>query len=106
MEDGGVRVISTKLRESARGRDCTLRIPGVCNFNPETTVLAHLPCGQKGVGMKSPDMMAVFACAHCHTFIDGARFSELTAKHILTALAETQMHWVQTGLLTIKGVKV
>ncbi len=100
-----MRVISTKLRESARGQDCSLRIPGICNFNPETTVLAHLPCGQKGVGMKSPDQMAVFSCSCCHTFIDGPRFSELSAKHILQALAETQMHWVQKGLLIVKGVR-
>jgi len=101
-----VRIISTKLRESARGQDCTLRIPGICNFNPETTVLAHLPCGHKGVGMKSPDVMAVFSCSHCHTFIDSQRFAELTAKHILQALAETQMYWVQKGLITVKGMRV
>lgn len=100
-----MRVISTKLRESARMQDCSLRIPGICNFNPETTVLCHLPCGQKGVGMKSPDQMAVFGCSDCHTFIDGPRFSELSATHILTALAETQMYWVQKGLLTIKGMR-
>lgn len=101
-----MRIISTKLRESARGQDCTLRIPGVCNFNPETTVLAHLPCGQKGVGMKSPDVMAVFACSCCHTFIDSHRFGELTARHVLQALAETMMVWVQKGLIVIKGVIV
>ena len=58
-----MKVSSKKLRESARGMDCALRIPGACNHNPETTVLAHLPCGHKGVGMKSPDNMAVFACS-------------------------------------------
>lgn len=100
-----MRVISPKLRESARGQDCTLRIPGICNFNPETTVLAHLPCGMKGVGMKSPDMMAVFACSCCHAFIDGHRFGELTAKHILISLAETQVYWIEKGLITVKGAK-
>jgi hypothetical protein len=100
-----MRVVSSKLRESARMQECTVRIPAVCNWNPETTVLAHLPCGQKGTGMKSPDQMAVFACSHCHAFIDSQRFSELTAKHILTALAETQMYWIQKGLMAIKGAK-
>ena len=47
-----MRVISQKLRDSARGQDCTLRLPGICNFDSATTVLAHLPCGQKGMGMK------------------------------------------------------
>lgn len=31
----------TKLTKAARGRECQVRIPGVCNGNPETTVLAH-----------------------------------------------------------------
>ncbi|VEI70653.1 82 prophage-derived uncharacterized protein ybcO [Serratia quinivorans] len=31
----------TNLRKEAKGRDCQVRMPGICNFNPETTVLAH-----------------------------------------------------------------
>lgn len=30
------------LRKAARGRECQVRIPGVCNGNPETSVLAHI----------------------------------------------------------------
>lgn len=100
-----MRVISQALRDSARMQDCTLRIPDVCNWIPETTVLSHLPCGQKGTGMKSPDMMAVFACSDCHRFLDGSRRSELTATDLLRALAETQLYWIQAGLITIKGMK-
>ncbi len=40
----------SKLRKSVRGWDCTVRINGVCNFNPDTTVLAHL--NGAGMGMK------------------------------------------------------
>lgn len=99
-----MRVVSKKLRDSARGQDCTLRLPGVCNFNPETTVLAHLPCGHKGVGMKGPDMIAVFACSACHDRLDfRARGGDIDASDLLRALAETQMRWVAMGLLKIKG---
>jgi hypothetical protein len=100
-----VRIISKKLRASARGKDCTLRIPSVCSFNPEQTILAHLPCGHKGAGMKGPDIIAVFACAHCHSFIDGPRRHELTGMDYLRALAETQMQWVESGLITVKGMQ-
>jgi len=31
----------TNLRKEARGRNCQVRLPGICNGNPETTVLAH-----------------------------------------------------------------
>lgn len=33
--------MKVNLRKEARGRDCQVRLPGICNFNPETTVLAH-----------------------------------------------------------------
>lgn len=94
---------STKLRKSAKGQDCTLRIPGICNFNPETTVLAHLPCGQKGMGIKSPDNMAVFACSTCHDRLDArSGVAEIDWRDVLRALAETQAHWIDSGLITIK----
>lgn len=97
------RVHSKKLRDSARGQDCTLRIPGVCNGNPETTVLAHIACGQKGMGLKSPDNMAVFACSFCHDLLDGRRQGELDQRDVIRALAETQAIWISQGLMTIKG---
>ena len=98
-----MKIESTKLRASARGQDCTLRMPGVCNRNPETTVLAHLPCGQKGMGMKSPDLMAVFACSACHDRLDGrTKGEEIDWQDVLRALAETQLHWANNGLITIK----
>lgn len=63
----------TPIRRAARGQDCTLRIPDVCNFNPETTVLCHsnrLADG-KGMGIKAPDTEACFGCSACHDVLDG-----------------------------------
>jgi len=99
-----MRIISKKLRDSARGRDCTVRSKH-CNFNTETTILAHLPCGSTGMGMKSPDNMAVFACCNCHDAIDGRVKSDITELQLLRALCETQMYWIEQGLLQIQGVK-
>ncbi|HBB1356564.1 nuclease domain-containing protein, partial [Escherichia coli] len=40
------------LRKEARNRECQVRIYGVCNGNPETTVLAHYRmAGICGTGM-------------------------------------------------------
>jgi hypothetical protein len=101
-----MRVISQKLRDSARGQDCTLRIPGVCSFDSSTTVLAHLPCGQKGMGIKGPDMIAVFACSACHDRLDWRmKGGDIDGLDMLRALAETQLKWLAMGLMTIKGVK-
>lgn len=62
----------TPIRKAARGQDCTLRIPGVCNWNPETTVLCHSPYldSGRGMGLKAPDTEACFGCDACHSILD------------------------------------
>lgn len=97
-----MKVESKKIRAAARGQDCTVRLPGVCNFNPETTVLAHLPCGQRGTGIKSPDNLAVFACSACHDAIDGRTRQSIDWKDMLRALAETQLILIEKGIMVIK----
>lgn len=58
------------LRQQAKGRDCQIRLPGVCNGDPETTVLAHLNGG--GMGMKRSDLACgAWACSACHDAVDG-----------------------------------
>lgn len=54
----------SNLRKEAKGRECQVRLPGICNHNPETTVLAHYRmAGLNGVGMK-PDDILVLGHAH------------------------------------------
>jgi hypothetical protein len=61
----------TDLRRAAKGRECKVRLPGVCNFNSETTVLAHLRmAGITGAGQKAPDLLGAHACSACHAEID------------------------------------
>ena len=59
---------TSKMKQLARGQDCTLRISGVCNYNPETTVLAHV--GKHGSAKRNHDEEAVYACSDCHDAID------------------------------------
>jgi hypothetical protein len=60
------------LRKEAKGRACMVRLPGVCNFNSETVVLAHIRlAGVSGMGMKSPDLIGAWACSACHDEVDG-----------------------------------
>jgi hypothetical protein len=59
----------SKYTKSARGQDCQIRIPGVCNHDPETTVFAHLPGG--GMGAKQSDIHGAYACSDCHFWLDG-----------------------------------
>lgn len=65
------------LRKEARGRDCQIRIPGICNFNPETTVLAHYRlAGTCGGGMKPDDEQGAWSCSCCHDAIDSRTKTE------------------------------
>ena len=60
------------LRSLAKGQPCQVRLYGICNFNPDTTVLCHLRRGGiAGVGQKPPDLCGVWACSACHDAIDG-----------------------------------
>lgn len=98
-------LVSPALRKSARGRDCTLRLPG-CDGGGETTVLAHIRMfGNAGVGQKPADLFAVFACHHCHDSLDGRNRWRPDAGDILRALMETQSAWMAEGLISAKGAK-
>jgi hypothetical protein len=51
-----------------------VRVPGICNFNAETTVLAHYRLsGTCGAGIKPIDLIGAWACSACHDVIDGRR---------------------------------
>lgn len=100
------KIRSKKITDSAKGEDCTLRIPGICNGNPETTVFAHLP-GNKGTGTKNHDIFGVYACNKCHDWIDGrggeSEYEDWLDRHeqMLRALQETQIKLYQKGLLRV-----
>ena len=92
------------LRKLARGQECMVRIPGVCNHNSETTVLAHIRHQWLSRGSKPPDICGVWACSNCHDLIDGRTrhnivYGAILDNHILCALMR-QLHWyVKEGIL-------
>ena len=61
---------SKKIRESARGEACTMRIQG-CMPDRETVVLAHL--NGAGVGLKALDIHGAYLCRNCHDIYDGRK---------------------------------
>ena len=65
-------MIMTNLRKLARGKSCMVRLPGICNHDPATTVLAHYRLGGTcGAGMKPSDWQGAWACSACHDAVDG-----------------------------------
>jgi len=103
---------SKALTQSARGQNCTLNISGVCNGDPETTVLAHLPDGNGGMGIKSNDTSACFACSSCHDAIDGrtpyfrqSDNANVYDWYLRRAMNRTWVIWIDMGLITVTGYK-
>ena len=97
----------TNLRNSAKGEDCLIRLPGICNGNPATTVLAHYRLiGISGLGLKSPDMLAAFACSACHDYVDSRRISaDLSRDQVklahLEGVMRTQAYWLKQGYVKV-----
>jgi hypothetical protein len=61
-----------RIRDSARGEDCTVRLPG-CPRRPDMTIWSHHrgSAGGKGMGMKSSDRAGAYACTYCDAVYDG-----------------------------------
>lgn len=61
----------SKIRDSARGEECQVRIPMVCCHDPETTILAHGAGSDiKGIGQKTDDLISAYCCFTCHNVLD------------------------------------
>ncbi|STU62278.1 82 prophage-derived uncharacterized protein ybcO [Klebsiella pneumoniae] len=103
QQDVGVSMAN--LRKAARGRECTVRIPGYCNGNPETSVLAHYRlAGTCGTGCKPDDTQAAIACNGCHDVIDGrTKTTDFTYDELRLMHAEGVMRtleiWRKEGLI-------
>lgn len=92
----------TKLTKAARGQMCQIRIPGVCNHDPETTVLAHLPGG--GMAGKTEDIFGAHACYACHREVD--RETRMVSKEDaerwhLDGMVRTIQYLLDTGQIEI-----
>lgn len=97
----------TKITKSARGEDCAIRIPNVCNRDNETTIFAHLSGVRFGHGMahKVLNMFGAYSCSSCHDLVDGRTRSDYTADQIrimhLDGVIETQMRLIEKGLIKL-----
>tara|TARA_R110000850_G_scaffold269167_3_gene401037 strand:- start:4172 stop:4465 length:294 start_codon:yes stop_codon:yes gene_type:complete len=93
---------SSKIRKSARGEDCSLRL-GNCSGN-DTVVLAHIG-KNKGMGIKCADWLAIYCCNDCHMQIDGHKPSQFSKIELdsekLRALEETLDKLFKKELLCI-----
>ncbi len=100
----------SKIRASARGEECLVRLEGICNGNPETTILAHL--NGAGMGTKHIDIFGAYCCSSCHTVLDKlptvnhcTSFDDaITLLKFHEGVFRTQKRLLEKGLITIKGM--
>jgi len=83
---------STKITQSAKGQECSLRIPGVCDFDNRTTVCAHI--NGAGTGYKEDDALTAYTCFSCHQWLDGGYvnidLSDYTERDIKRAIRDSE----------------
>ncbi|PAV94154.1 hypothetical protein CJD50_22215 [Hafnia paralvei] len=93
------------LRKEAQGRECQVRLPGICNGNSKTVVLAHFRmAGLCGVGMKPNDLFGAWACSACHDEIDRrTRRTDAGEAHMahLEGVIRTQAALIAEGKLKL-----
>lgn len=66
-----------------------VRLPGICNQNWLTVVLAHFRmAGICGIGRKPPDPCGAWACSDCHDAIDRRTHLELERDYLRLAHLE------------------
>ena len=92
------------LRKLAKDRPCMVRLPEICTGDTRTTVLAHVRmAGISGMGMKSPDLIAAWACSACHDAIDRRSHTDLERDYVrlahLEGMARTINELAKEGLL-------
>jgi hypothetical protein len=81
-----------------------VRLFGICNHDPETTVLAHIRmAGLSGMGLKADDLLGAWACSACHDAIDRRSHTDLDRDFVrlahLEGMARTIAKLRQEGLV-------
>lgn len=104
---------SDRYLAGSRGAPCSLRIPGVCRDDRETTVPAHVRDKHKGGATKASDLSVLDACDDCHAVFDrqrrlpnGLLLSDFDWMYFaLRGLQETLERRRQLKLLTVVGAE-
>lgn len=93
-----------RIRDSARGEDCTLRFDLVCRNDTSTTVYCHSNRLIDGKGMGLKAKIGCYGCSNCHDVLDDRRPRiGMTRDEMLEifdrACAETRAILIRKGLI-------
>lgn len=99
----------TDLTKLAKGQPCLIRLPGICNRNPETSVWCHVRMiNISGAGIKAPDVFGAIGCSACHDVVDNRAASyaftyEMRRLYLLEGVMRTLVWMMERGILVVKG---
>lgn len=91
----------SKITASANGEDCQVRLPGICTYDPATTIWSHARHGAagKGKGIKAIDEAGAYACTAC----DAAYDQLIGAAHMTRE--EIDLDWFMGNLRSLVILK-
>lgn len=97
-------LMADALTRLAKGRECQVRLQSVCNFDPSTTVLAHIRMiGISGLGTKANSLLGAWCCSACHDAIDRRAHLDLERDYVRLAHYEgvirTQAALIREGVV-------
>ncbi|WMT88235.1 DUF1364 domain-containing protein [Pelagibacterium sp. 26DY04] len=92
---------SRKILRHAKGQPCQLRLPGICNGNPETTVWCHLNGHGKGMGLKTHDVLGFFGCSNCHAAYDQGKGRAELIPSVLDAVCASWVVLIRDGIIFV-----
>lgn len=93
---------TTAIRQSARGEECDVRIPGVCTFDSSHTIWSHYRghAGGKGLSLKSLDECGANACTSCDAVYDGQ-----APRPAGMSKADVDLMWLQGHMRSLMKLK-
>ena len=102
--------LGNKIKDSARGEECTVRLEGVCTFDTTMTIWSHARWGAqlgivagRGMSSKALDVCGAYACTACDAVYDGQyKVTHLTREQI--DLDWCLGHFRSLGRLSLKGL--
>ncbi|NUY33274.1 DUF1364 domain-containing protein [Paraburkholderia sp. JPY303] len=94
-----------KIRDSARGKECLMKLPGCCG-GTESTIWSHYrgEAGGKGMSLKADDLCGAYACTHCDAIYDGQKMIPNGIERVDVWLAWHNAHIQSIVILHADGV--
>jgi hypothetical protein len=93
------RASQKKITQRARGKECQIRLPGICTFYPEQTVPCHFRMhGLSGAGYIADAIFVAHGCMACHQWVDTHKDAE-TQLAFAQAVFRTQLTLIEEGVI-------